>query len=308
MTECDLCSRGSVIYRRTSNAHLCDIHFVEDYHRRVRGEFRKQSRLRKGDRLAFAVSGGKDSMSMLYSLMEILRPNRSIEFHVITVDEGIKGYRPGSIPIVKRACKELGAEFHLISMKKEFGVTMDEVASKRRGPSTCTFCGVLRRRCMNLIAREIDARALCVGLNADDMAQSVLMNVMRNDLGRMTRMAPHTTHPRKGLIPRIVPLRTTPESEDLLYVIVKGIRYHDAECPYYMDAMRNLAREFVNRAEDEMPGTKLALVSFAERVKANMLGTLEHGPGICDVCGEPSGKKLCKACQIVTSIINDRKS
>ena len=246
-------------------------------------------------------------MSMLYSLKEILRQNRGIEFHAITVDEGIKGYRPGSIPIVKRACKRLGVEFHVISMKREFGVTMDQIASKRRGPSPCTFCGVLRRRCMNLVAREIGAMTLCVGLNADDIAQSVLMNVMRNDLGRLTRMAPHTTHPKFGLIPRIVPLRTTPENEDLLYAIVKGIEYHDAECPYYMDAMRNLAREFVTRAEDGMPGTKLALVSFAERVKKAMADTLGEEPSACEGCGEPSSQRLCKACQIVASLCVERK-
>jgi uncharacterized protein (TIGR00269 family) len=258
--------------------------------------------LRKGDRLALAVSGGKDSMSMLYSLREILGPNRSVELHVITVDEGIKGYRPGSLPVVKRACKDLDVEFHLISMKKEFGVTMDEVASKKRGPSSCTYCGVLRRRCMNSVARELDSRALCVGLNADDVAQSVLMNVMRNDLGRLTRMAPHAKHPKPGLVSRVVPLRTTPESEDLLYAIVRGIEFHDAECPYYMDAMRNFAREFVNRAEDEMPGTKLSLVSFADAVKARLIDSLGGSPGVCEGCGEPCSKKLCKACQIIASL------
>ena len=249
----------------------------------------------------FAVSGGKDSISMLYSMHEILRKDRRVEFHVVTVDEGIRGYRPGSIPVVKDACRDLGIEFHLISLKKEFGITMDEIARKKHGPSPCTFCGVLRRKCMNTVAREIGASALCVGLNADDIAQSVVMNVMRNDLPRLLRMAPHLGHKKPGLIPRIVPLRTTPEAEDLLYVLTRGIRFHDAECPYYMDAMRNLVRGFVNQAEDEHPGTKLALVSFAQEVKQRLISTLNEETEVCLICGDPSSKKVCKGCEIVLS-------
>lgn len=265
-------------------------------------ELRAQCRLRRGDRLALAVSGGKDSIAMLHTLRSLLGRNRGVEMHVITVDEGIQAYRPGSLRVVESTCAELDMEWHPVSLKDAFGVCMDEVVTHDLGPSPCTFCGVLRRRCMDSTARGVGARVLAVGMNADDTAQSVLMNLLRNDLSRLIRMAPHTSHRRPEMVPRAVPLRSIPENENLLYVLLNGFAYHDATCPYSTGAMRNLARDLINTAEDRIPGTKFALIRLAGEIKSRLSGELEGEMGTCEGCGSPARTGTCKVCELLAEV------
>ena len=95
--------------------------------RRVKREIRKQIDVHAGDRIAVAVSGGKDSMVALRMISSVFGPRNGVEVHAITIDEGIDGYRPPSVDIVRRYCEANGIAFHLRSFS-ELGVTMDEVA------------------------------------------------------------------------------------------------------------------------------------------------------------------------------------
>ena len=101
----------------------------------------------------------------------------------------------------------------------------------------CTYCGVGRRWVLNRKARELGATKLAVGHNLDDEVQSVLLNYMRGDLPRASRMGPVTDWSRRKkfgekFVPRIKPLRELPEKEIALYVLLKGYDIKWDECPY----------------------------------------------------------------------------
>ncbi|MEM3050018.1 MAG: TIGR00269 family protein [Thermoplasmata archaeon] len=301
VSVCDKCTGRAVTLIRYSGARLCGRHFSEFVERRVKHELRRQTDLSKGGRIAVAVSGGKDSSVALSVTHKILARRRDVEFCAITVDEGIAGYRESSIPIVAAQCKSLGVEHHVVSLKDFFGITMDEVASARREVSACTYCGVMRRAAMNMAAREWGASHLATGLNLDDTAQSILMNFTRGDVERLARLGPHK-RVQPGLIPRIQPLRTIPESEATLYAIINGIRYHDLECPYAPEALRNDYRKVVFELEAKYPGTRHSILKSYEE----MLPALErlYPPaklGVCS-CGEPTISGRCKACELIGSL------
>ena len=103
--KCDKCGNRAVIFRRHSGAHLCRHHFIESIERRIKHNLRKQF---QGNRLAVAVSGGKDSLTLLYMLSEIFEKRRDIELFVITIDEGIKGYRDESLKVIDESCRSSG--------------------------------------------------------------------------------------------------------------------------------------------------------------------------------------------------------
>jgi len=301
VSTCDKCRSKAVIFIRYSGAHLCDQHFSEFVEKRVKHELRRQTDLSRGGRLAVAVSGGKDSSVALALLHRILSRRKDIEFCAITVDEGIAGYRESSIPVVAAQCRSLGVEHRIVSFAEMFGTTMDEVASKEREVSTCTYCGVMRRLAMNRVARDWDASHLATGLNLDDTAQSILMNFSRGDIERLARMGPHR-RVQPGLIPRIQPLRTIPESETTLYAILNGIAYHDLECPYAPEALRNDYRRVVFELEARYPGTRHSILRSYEE----LLPALEnlYPPAklkMCS-CGEPTISGRCKACELVESL------
>jgi len=153
---------------------------------------------------------------------------------------------------------------------------------------------------MNNAAREIGADYLCVGLNADDFAQSVLMNVMRGDMNQMRRMAPHLQRGetrRPGLVPRLAPVRMIPENENLLYCMVQGIKWHDGTCPHFGQAQRNEARRMVHEMEERHPGTRFAMIAFLDRLREAVSDVEGAGSRECARCGEPTSAMLSRRVQ-----------
>ena len=295
--KCDLCDSDAVTFVRYNGSHLCGRHFMSYVEKRVKREIRKQINLDSGDKVAVAVSGGKDSMVSLKMIHDVFGKRRDIEIHCITIDEGIEGYRPSSIGIVRRFCEERGIAFHLISFEEMFGLTMDQVAPLSGENSPCTYCGVFRRKCMNIVAKDIGAKYLATGHNLDDMAQSIMMNIVRGDVERLARLGPHKKV-QPGLIPRFVPLRTIPEKESLLYAMVSGTEYHDMTCPYWKDALRNQYRDLVDSLESRSPGSKFSILSSYDQLMPMLSEGFEAANLNECRCGEPTLGKKCKACQL----------
>ena len=295
--KCDHCPHDAVTFIRYNGAHLCAHHFMKYVEKRVKREIRRQIGLKPGDKVAVAVSGGKDSMVTLHLLNETFKDRDDIEIHCITIDEGIEGYRPSSIEIVRRYCASNDIPFHLVTFRDMFDLTMDQVAPLSGDNSPCTYCGVFRRKCMNTVAKEIGANYLATGHNLDDMSQSIMMNFVRGDVERLARLGPHKKV-QPGLIPRFAPLRSIPEKESLLYAMVSGLEYHDLTCPYWEEALRNQYRSVVDDLESRSPGSKFSILSsydqlypmLTENYKAAKLNTCE--------CGEPTLGKRCKACEL----------
>ena len=89
--KCDLCGYDAVTFIRYNGAHLCAHHFMSYIEKKVKREIRKQINLHPGDKIAVAVSGGKDSMVTLKLIHDIFKDRHDLEIHCITIDEGIEG-------------------------------------------------------------------------------------------------------------------------------------------------------------------------------------------------------------------------
>lgn len=266
--------------------------------RRVKREIRKQIDVERGDKIAVAVSGGKDSMVALKMLSSVFNGLNGVEVHAITIDEGIEGYRPPSVDIVRRFCEQNDVVFHLRSFS-ELGVTMDAIAPVSGSSSPCTYCGVFRRMLMNEEARDIGARYLATGHNLDDAAQSIMMNFVRGDVERLARMAPHM-HVQPGLIPRFMPLREIPEKETLLYALVSGMEFWDGVCPYWEVALRNQYRSIVDDLEDRSPGARFGILSSFDQIRPMLWSNMpQSNLHPCPRCGEPTVGDSCKSCQLL---------
>ena len=303
MKICSKCKKPAVTYIRYNGTHLCKDHFIHYFEKRVKKDIRKQVRMESGTKIGVAVSGGKDSIVALHMMNDIFSKRDGIEIYAITVDEGIKGYRDESIDFVKKNCRALGIESHVISFKDIVGTTMDEIAKKHDEIGECSYCGVFRRLCLNVKSNELGITKLITGHNLDDMAQSILMNFVNGDMKKLARLAPHK-RVQPGLIPRILPLRTIPEKENALYAILKNIEFHDAECPYAVRAHRGLFRDMVDELEYNTPGTRHSILNSYNAIRDLLLE--QYPPAKlakCSNCGEPTSQKLCKACILKERIL-----
>ena len=248
--------------------------------------------------MAVALSGGKDSSTALDLTHRYFSRRPNVNLVAITVDEGIAGYRSATVSRAEELARSLGVEHRVVRARDELGVTTDETAARLRGMPPCSYCGVWRRQLLNRAARESGADVLVLGFNLDDLAQTVLMNLARADLGRLTRMAPHRNR-QQHLVPRIAPLATIPEREVFAYARLAGLPFDHGECPHASAAARNVYREVVWRLEEAQPGTRHALLRTQEQLARALLESRPAGtPSACVECGEPSTGAICRACTL----------
>lgn len=281
------------MYQKYSNAHLCKAHFIEDVERKIKRDIRKFKMVARGDRIAVALSGGKDSIVLLHVLHKIFPKRPDLELCAITIDEGIKGYREHTLKHAVRLTDELGISHTIKSFKDGFGITLDEL-TRRKEHAACSLCGVLRKNLLNKAARELGADKLAIGHNLDDEAQTILMNHLRGDVNRMKRMSWIIP----GMVLRIKPLRSIPEKEVALYGFLNNLPVNMDECPYAGEALRNEIREMINNYEVKHPGTKYSLLGGFDAI-SEALQPPKTRIMQCKKCGEPGSEAVCKTCRLL---------
>ncbi|MCF8885217.1 MAG: TIGR00269 family protein [Nitrososphaerota archaeon] len=296
--KCTFCGTSEVVYvRRYSGETLCRRCFLENMVERVKATISKYELLNPFDRIAVAVSGGKDSLSLLKILVRIERDFPRASLVAITVDEGIPLYRDEAVENAVRFISELGVEHRVVSFKELYGFTLTEVVesnvSRSLNLQPCTICGILRRRALTVAAKECGASVIATAHTLDDIVQTYLMNILRGDT-RLTPIGVRREVP--GVIPRIAPFRLIPEREIVLYAYFSKIPFQTYTCPYTELSMRDKIRSFLTEYEELFPGTLYTALSSFEKMFAR--SSQEDG-SFCAICGEPTSRKICRACEII---------
>jgi uncharacterized protein (TIGR00269 family) len=309
MSLCTLCRRNDAVFRRIySGEKLCGRCFCKTVEDKVRKAVSKYEMLGPKDRIMVAVSGGKDSVSLLHILAKIEHAFPSVVLSAGTVDEGIRDYRDEALRIAKKNCDKLGIEHSFTSFKELFGYKLDEIVElvRKRGEkelTPCSYCGVLRRKALNTMAREADVDKLVTAHSLDDETQTMLLNVVHGDPMRLARSKPvlNVVHPK--LVRRVKPLCLVPEKEVAFYAYLKEIEIQSITCPYAKTALRNDIRQMLNSMEHKHAGTLYSIFSSIERIRP----ALEHFAEevelrSCKLCGEPTVGDLCRPCQLLQEI------
>lgn len=195
-----------------------------------------------------------------------------------------------------------GIPLHVFSYKDLYGWTMDEIVESVGTRNNCTFCGVFRRQALDRGAHLVGATKMATGHNADDIAETVLLNLLRADVPRLGRCASAITGDECSL-PRVKPFKFTYEKEIVMYAYFKRLDYFSTECKYSPFAARGLAREFVKDLEAARPRAIVDLVKSAEtlRIKSSAVNAMNK-PGTCERCGYLSSQAVCKACVLLEGL------
>ncbi|MBM3228957.1 TIGR00269 family protein [Candidatus Parvarchaeota archaeon] len=308
-SPCAKCAQHAAVALCTSGTHLCKKHFLESVEKRFKGTVREHKMLKRGDHVAIGLSGGKDSVVMMH-LLFMLSKSLPLKLTAITVDEGIAGYRSHTLKVAASQAKKLKIPLIVTSFKKEFGFTQDSAVGVLPKSLPCSHCGVFRRSILNRASKKAKAALLAIGHNLDDMAQTYLMNIMRNDLGKILRFGNASNEEQADFVPRIKPLMELPEREIALYAMLKGLPIHFQECPYANKAFRQHVRNMLNDFEDKYPGTKVRIfkamhgIAAALNSKNGKISIAEGTLKNCKKCGEPtsSRQELCSACKMASAI------
>jgi uncharacterized protein (TIGR00269 family) len=289
-----------VIYQQHSHRHLCGTHFIHNVEERVFQGIEKNAMIRPEDRIAVALSGGKDSTALLLLLARYLQRWRDVSLIAVTVDEGIEGYRDETIKAAGKVAKKVGVEHHIISFQDLYGDNLDALL-KGREEQACTVCGILRKKALSEAAKENGATRIATGHNLDDEAQSVLMNVLRGDLMRLVRDSAAGTS--ECFLPRIKPLAEIPEKEIASYLFIQKMFPLLPECPYTAFALRSDVRSMLSGLEHRNPGTMLRLMESKKTIEKYLARSSVSGPlHRCRQCGDPCSGDLCQVCRLRQSL------
>jgi len=307
LATCSGCGASQVYYRREhEGVDLCRNCFVNSVETKVRRTITKRRMLEPNDTVALALSGGKDSVTLLRILWKLERRFPPARLIALTVDEGIDGYRSEAISISQQVCDKLNIKHVVVSFEELFGITMDDVASKQNELQPCSYCGVLRRKALNEGARRVGATKLATAHNLDDEAQTALLNVMHGDIERISQIPQTSAKAPAGFIPRIKPLAEVPERETTLYAYASGVRFQTTPCPHGQDALRGDIRVMLNRLELKHPGLKYTISRSIERLSQTTAGMEKRRAfRVCRVCGDPTPNDICESCLMLRMLRNE---
>ncbi len=302
MGECLRC-RGKAFYTRPySGETLCSSCFTDSIMEKTRKTISKYRMVTRGDRIAVAVSGGKDSLSLLKA-MKSLSEAGGYHLVAISVDEGVAGYRDEALSHARSLTKELGVEHHTVSYKQLFGFSLDEALDWKdeRETSSCSFCGVFRRRAIDEAAVAADASVVATAHNLDDFVQTFLMNLMHGDVARLGWLDPNYSDDSFP-VRRVKPFMEIYEQEVALFAFQSGVQFQSVSCPYMHEGLRSEVRDYLNRMEADHPGIKNVLLRSSLDVISRYAREGDKHSIPCSNCGKPSSSGLCNVCRMQAEI------
>ena len=300
-STCQICHAARAqILRPKNHARICAPCFIAIFEAEVAETVHSTRLFQPGERVAIGASGGKDS-TVLASVLKTLNERHAwgLDLVLLSIDEGIQGYRDHSLEAVKRNSAELGLPLKIVSYQELYGWSMDQVVAQVGKKGNCTYCGVFRRQALDRGAAMLGVAHVVTGHNADDVAETVLMNLLRGDLPRLSRATSIVTStpsakaigPGEGGEPgtiaftdvkRSKPLMYAYEKEIVLYAHHKKLDYFSTECIYSPEAFRGSARTLIKNLERIRPESILDVVrSGVDMAKLVPGARSDGGVGAC---------------------------
>lgn len=216
--------------------------------------------LRDGDRVAVALSGGKDSLTLLEALL-MLEKRAPVDFSVcaFTVEQG-KFLRP--IQPLGEYLKERGIDWTYYHDKPSFRL-LDE-----QPDHGCDLCSRYRRRAVYQIARGLGANVIAFGHTADDFCEAFLRNAMFT--GRISALPP-ITYSRDKEFRLIRPLVFVSEEITTRFAESTGAPVVPCGCSQKTGTVRKSIRGLFSDIEKDYPHLKETLLSAMGNLELSRL-------------------------------------
>lgn len=228
--------------------------------RKVGEAIAKFRMIRDGDRIAVAVSGGKDSVTLLEALL-LLQKRAPIQFSIcaFTIEQG-KFLAP--VQNVGEYIRGLGVPWTYYVDSPSFRLLEEQPGHG------CDMCSRFRRRAVYQIGRELKANVIAFGHTADDFCESLLRNMMYT--GRLSALPPVTYSNQKDF--RLIrPLVFVNEEITRGYVESKGISVVPCGCSQKTGTVRRGIRDVIGEWEQEHPFIRENIIAAMGRVDHSRL-------------------------------------
>ena len=233
-------------------------------YKRIQKQFGRATKgydmLHDGDKILVALSGGKDSLTMLQLMAErsrIYKPKISIvAAHIKMVNIP---YSANS-DFLKDFCNSLGVELHI--METSFDASTD----KRKSP--CFLCSWNRRKALFTLAQELGCNKIALGHNMDDFIETMLMNMTFQ--GSFSAMAPVMSMDKFEMT-IIRPLCLVNENDVEEYAKIKQFPPLKKNCPYENDSHRKSMKDLLAHLEKLNPEARYNMWGAMSNIQPSLL-------------------------------------
>ena len=202
--------------------------------------------IKADDKIAVGISGGKDSLTLLYALSGLKRfyPNK-FEITALTVD---LGFGIQDFSKIAEFCNQLNVEYHVI--KTEIA---EIVFDNRKETNPCSLCAKMRKGSLNDMAKSMGCNKIAYAHHRDDMIETMLMSLVYE--GRFHCFKPVTYLDRMDLTV-IRPMMYIPEMDVIGFSHKYELPVAKNPCPVDGHTRREYIKNLVRQLNTENPGCK----------------------------------------------------
>lgn len=220
-----------------------------------------------GDKIALGISGGKDSLTMLYALahLRIFYPKK-FDLEAITIDLGF-----GNLDLdpIKKLCHDLNVPYTI-----EKTDIAEIIFERRKESNPCSLCAKMRKGALNEKMKAIGCNKIAYAHHKDDMVETMLLSLIYE--GRFHTFSPVTYLDRMDLTV-IRPLMYLSEGEVKGFVKEYNLPVAKSPCPVDGYTKREYVKQLLQQLNEENPGVKNRM--FRAILNGNMAGWPSIAPG-----------------------------
>ena len=222
---------------------------IDDYHM-----------IETGDKIAVGISGGKDSLTLLYALSHLRRfYPLPFELCAVTVDLGFQNLH---LEKIQDLCKELEVEYIIVPTQ-----IAQIIFEDRRESNPCSLCAKMRKGALNTAIKEAGCNKIAYAHHKDDVVETLLMSLIFE--GRIHTFAP-VTHLDRMDLTVIRPLMYMNEADVIGFVNKYRVPVVKSPCPADGYTKRQYVKELLQQLNLENPGVKNRI--FTAIQNGNMKG------------------------------------
>ncbi len=328
--KCKRCKEEAIVALPSHNTGFCEPCFEHFFMQQVIRGIEYKKMCSKNDRILVALSGGKDSLCLMYAL-------HSLGYDVtgLHIDLAIGESSEASRKAVESFCNKHGLAF-IVHNVADDDLAIPLVKNVVSRP-VCSICGTIKRYFFNKIAIEGGYTALATGHNLDDEVARLFSNTLRWDMQYLANQAP-CLPAENGFAKRIKPLWRLTEFEIANFAFIKGVEHHYAPCPFAKGATHTFYKHIWHELEEKMPGRKLSFyIHFLEYAKEKIhfaqkqeylfpnsfsknivkQDDCEHSDEFapqektllnpCRNCAMPTSAPVCSVCQVQAAVRKKQK-